>query len=749
MDHVGLFGTIGPKATVKNVNILDQNITGGDHVGGLVGTNYGTVTNGYSDGTTSGYGHIGGLIGNNQGIVRDCCTAGTTSGGYRIGGLVGGNYGTVENSCSDGTASGDSRVGGLVGYNFGPITFSYATGTTTGKQNWGEGGIGGLVGFNDGWTVSYCYSTGNTSGNSCIGGLVGTNYGTVKESYSTGTTTGMEEYTGGLIGYNTGSIMDSYAHGITTGMGDYVGGFVGCNYGSILNSYATGSIIGVSDYVGGFVGYYNWGWVNNSFWDINASGKNTSSGGTGKTTFEMRSRTTFTDAGWDFLYVWFIIDNITYPILKWQDSIPPNASAGYDMMIDEGTNITFNGSESTDNFLIVKYSWTFKDRTTIVLYGDGPTYQFNNPGVFDVTLKVTDIAGNWDTDKVTVTVMDLTKPIIDAGPDRIVDEGTVVIFDGSLCYDNGVIMNWTWTFFDGERKIALYGSMPTHIFDDPGMFIVTLNVTDAGCNWDTDTMTVTVLDTEAPIADAGPDQMISMGETAQFNASLSADNVGIIRYTWKFTDGVPITLIGSIQSHWFENAGVFEVTLNVSDAAGKWAVDTMTVTVWDTEPPIAIAGEDLVIDEGQRVTFDAGSSSDNVGIINYSWSFSWWNSYDDLITIRLYGSKVEYQFNNPGLFIVQLAVYDAAYNLATTTVNVTVRDITSPIAEISLHPSQMLDRTRGLLLDRRSFWTVRGPGTTLGSSVIHGSSFMMDQRELLMKVVLNSYSTRPDHTRSN
>jgi len=91
MDHVGLFGTIGPKATVKNVNILDQNITGGDHVGGLVGTNYGTVTNGYSDGTTSGYGHIGGLIGNNQGIVRDCCAAGTPNGGYRIGGRVGSN----------------------------------------------------------------------------------------------------------------------------------------------------------------------------------------------------------------------------------------------------------------------------------------------------------------------------------------------------------------------------------------------------------------------------------------------------------------------------------------------------------------------------------------------------------------------------------------------------------------------------------------------------------------------------------
>jgi hypothetical protein len=55
--------------------------------------------------------------------------------------------------------------------------------------------------------------------------------------------------------------------------------------------------------------------VNNSFWDTQTSGQSSSDGGTGKTTAEMKTQTTYTDAGWDFATVWEMICS-NYPTLR-------------------------------------------------------------------------------------------------------------------------------------------------------------------------------------------------------------------------------------------------------------------------------------------------------------------------------------------------------------------------------------------------------------------------------------------------
>ena len=62
-----------------------------------------------------------------------------------------------------------------------------------------------------------------------------------------------------------------------------------------------------------------WGYpdlVTVSFWDKDTSGQMTSAGGEGKTTAEMQTESTFTDAGWDFIEIWDIGENQTYPFLR-------------------------------------------------------------------------------------------------------------------------------------------------------------------------------------------------------------------------------------------------------------------------------------------------------------------------------------------------------------------------------------------------------------------------------------------------
>jgi hypothetical protein len=157
----------------------------------------------------------------------------------------------------------------------------------------------------------------NVRGSSHVGGLVGFKWvGTITNSYSSGTVTGSSMYVGGLVGYNyDGTITNSYSSGTVTCSGNYVGGLAGYNYdGTITNSYSSGSVSG-SDPVGGLVSISS-GTITNSYWDTETSEQPSSSGGTGKTTAQMKQQATFID--WDFDTIWAIVEDVTYPYLRWQ-----------------------------------------------------------------------------------------------------------------------------------------------------------------------------------------------------------------------------------------------------------------------------------------------------------------------------------------------------------------------------------------------------------------------------------------------
>ncbi len=122
----GLFGYAS--GTVKNLGV-EGTVTGGDHVGGLVGYNYssGTVINCYSNVTVTGENYVGGLVGanSNQTSVASCYNVGTVTGKNYVGGVVGGNGAIVVGSYNLGKVSGDTEVGGVVGENNGTVTGSH------------------------------------------------------------------------------------------------------------------------------------------------------------------------------------------------------------------------------------------------------------------------------------------------------------------------------------------------------------------------------------------------------------------------------------------------------------------------------------------------------------------------------------------------------------------------------------------------------------------------------------------------
>ena len=172
VDNVGLFGYI-QNANIKNLGLVNSNITGQNQVGVLVGSSaqnsqlYGV----YSTGTVTGTGNAtGGLIGQQQDGSK------------------------VESAYSTSQVTGKNHVGGLVGVNQNAsIKDTYATGTVTGETN-----VAGLVGSNTAQaSIQNAYATGRVTGNSSVGGLVGSNSNaTVSKGHWNKDTTGQNNSAG-------------------------------------------------------------------------------------------------------------------------------------------------------------------------------------------------------------------------------------------------------------------------------------------------------------------------------------------------------------------------------------------------------------------------------------------------------------------------------------------------------------------------------------------------------------------------
>ena len=143
-DNLGLFGYLGSGAEVRDLGVLDVNISGSDFVGTIAGFCEGNLIRCYSSGTVRGAGGVGGLAGSSWETINQCHSSCIVVGGDATGGLVGSNArGNIADSYSTGEVSGDESVGGLVGRNGGVIIHCYSADKVSG--NWT---IGGLVGYN-------------------------------------------------------------------------------------------------------------------------------------------------------------------------------------------------------------------------------------------------------------------------------------------------------------------------------------------------------------------------------------------------------------------------------------------------------------------------------------------------------------------------------------------------------------------------------------------------------------------------
>lgn len=225
--------------------------------------------------------------------------------------------------------------------------------------------VGGLMGYHNLATVECCGVVGGSvTGRRSVGGFVGQGGGNIDKCWSTASVysspDAADRYGGGFVGLCTSGITNCYVictlytEGADDATGRF-GGFSGeCSAsGGVTYSYAVVSIGEIKSGVrGGFNGYLDLISEDNCFWDTTVSGIDTSAGGTGKTTTQLKTQSTFDDApaNWDFSTTWAIHAEVNsgYPYLQ---CVP--ATCTPTVTTNEATDITassaiLHGTVDTD-----------------------------------------------------------------------------------------------------------------------------------------------------------------------------------------------------------------------------------------------------------------------------------------------------------------------------------------------------------------------------------------------------------------
>ena len=312
---------------------------------------------------------------------------------------------------------------------------------------------------------------------------------------------------------------------------------------------------------------------------------------------------------------------------------------------------------------------------------DVDTFDCSDVGTNPVVLTVTDVNGNSSTCTATVTVEDNVAPMavcqditvqLDAA-----GNATIVASD----VDGGS------TDACGIASLAI--DVDTFDCSDVGTNPVVLTVTDVNGNSSTCTATVTVEDNIAPVIACPMDITLPndpgvCGAEVNFGDASAADACGIA--TVLQTAGLPSGSTFPV--------GTSTVEFTATDVNGNTSTCTFTVTVQDTELPVAVC-QDITIqlDALGAASITAadidGGSSDNCGVASIS------------------ASQTDFDCSDVGDNNITLTVTDVNGNTSTCVAVVTVEDVTAPVVACT-------DIT--VILDVNGTVTINGTDIDGGSS---------------------------------
>jgi PKD repeat protein len=306
--------------------------------------------------------------------------------------------------------------------------------------------------------------------------------------------------------------------------------------------------------------------------------------------------------------------------------------------------------ESSSN--TASWSWTFEGGDPATSTDQNPTVVYLNPGVFGVTLEVSNGAGsNIVTETDYITVGDVPT----AGFASDVNDLTLTTTNTSVDADS-----YSWDFGDGNGSTD---ENPTHTYDEDGTYTVVLTATNE-CG-STEFTEVIVVETPPTAGFSTSTTEGCAPFTVQFTDESSSNTAS---WNWTFEGGDPAASTEQNPTVVYLNPGVFGVTLEVSNGAGSNIVtEESLITVG-----VAPSGSFAYSQNGFDVDFDA----DVTGTDSYSWDFGDGNGSTE--------ENPSHTYDEDGVYNVILTIENECGSVEITE---TIEIITPPTAAFNVNPT--------------------------------------------------------------
>ncbi|MFD1292758.1 PKD-like domain-containing protein, partial [Lutibacter holmesii] len=271
-------------------------------------------------------------------------------------------------------------------------------------------------------------------------------------------------------------------------------------------------------------------------------------------------------------------------------------------------------ANSSSNFVPATYEWDFGNGDTST--DENPTYTYNTPGLYTVTLKVIEQNGCEYTHE-EINYMTVNGPIVafDADPIQIC-LGTEVNFTDLTTKaptDDSTSFTYLWEFGDGNSSTA---QNPTHTYTANGGYTVTLTVTDNnGCSASISKSDNVVVPPVTAGFTTTRDNYCIEDNTVVFTDTAVGNG---LTYEWDFGDGNGFVAGTSAASFTYAATGTYTVIQRVTSDLGCIDEFSKDISIVDDVADILIPDTDLGCAPGlaQFSTTD----TDNV-VASYSWDF--------------------------------------------------------------------------------------------------------------------------------
>jgi PKD repeat protein len=208
-------------------------------------------------------------------------------------------------------------------------------------------------------------------------------------------------------------------------------------------------------------------------------------------------------------------------------------------------------------------------------------YRWPDQGSFEVRLDVSDPEGDHSSTTAAVTVADVA-PVITGRSPLFFAVGEVQRINTRFA-DPGADSAWIFVFDFGDGNVIGPRTAPGpnigfgqfHAYANPGIYTVTVTVTDKDGVTSRLIREATVVDNDAPVADAGGPYAAAEGATITLSSAGTTDDQSELTYQWELGDGSRSTLANPAKR--YSDNGTYAVRLIVTDPAR--AADTAYTTV--------------------------------------------------------------------------------------------------------------------------------------------------------------------------